>query len=281
MEFLIVTGMSGAGKSTVLKILEDMDFFCVDNLPPSLIPKFAQVCFSPSSDITKVALGLDIRGGKLFNDLFETLESIEAEYRYKILFLEATDEVLRNRYKETRRKHPLSEQISKGIIKERTLLIEIKNRANYIIETTATTPKMLRAKMMEVFSESHIKESLKLIFLSFGFKHGIPLDADLVFDVRFIPNPFYVPQLKELTGNDLQVQEYVMNQEVARVFFDKLINMIEYLMPFYIKEDKHHLMVAIGCTGGKHRSVTITNKLYEYMCKKHKNIIIEHRDITL
>jgi len=279
MEFAIVTGMSGAGKSTALKFLEDLGFFCVDNLPPALIPKFAELCFKPGSDIDKVALGLDIRGGKLFNDLLNTLNSLDDEYKYKILFLDASDKVLLNRYKETRRNHPLSEQITTGIDKERTVLEEIKEKANYIIDTSYIIPRNLKTEINDIFLENKPFSNFRATILSFGFKNGIPIDADIAFDVRFIPNPFYIAELKEMTGNDAPVQDYVMSHEVSTEFLKKLVDMIEYLIPFYIREDKNQLIIAIGCTGGKHRSVTIANKLYDHMQKSGRNAIINHRDV--
>ena len=280
MEFIIVTGMSGAGKSAALKFLEDLGFFCVDNLPPLLIPKFAEVCFKPGTEIERVALGIDIRGGKLFNDLFATLDTLAQ--KYNILFLDASDDILLKRFKETRRHHPLSrgDSLTKGIQKERQLLEEIKDRANYIIDTSYTLPRELKEQINKIFLDKTPFSNLTVTVLSFGFKNGIPRDADNSFDVRFIPNPFYIPHLKEKTGNDKEVQEYVMSHPVALTFFDKLTSMIDYLIPFYIKEDKNQLIIAIGCTGGKHRSVTLANKLYQHLQKLGHNVVVNHRDIN-
>ena len=282
MQFIIVTGMSGAGKSTVLKFLEDLGFFCVDNLPPLLIPKFAEACFKAGSDIEKTALGLDIRGGKLFDDLFTGLESLGEEYNYSILFLDATNEILLNRYKETRRTHPLSkgDSIINGITKERELLLNIKDKSDYILDTTYSLPRQLKEQINDIFLGNKPFSNLTITILSFGFKYGIPNDTDLLFDVRFIPNPFYIAELKEQTGNDKPVQDYVMSHEVSTNFLKKLIDMIDYLIPHYIKEDKNQLIISIGCTGGKHRSVTLANELYTHMHNNNHSVIINHRDVN-
>lgn len=284
MQFVIVTGMSGAGKSTVLKILEDLDFFCVDNLPPSLIPKFAEVCFRPGIDIDKIALGIDIRGGKLFDDLIPGLEAISGEdYQYSILFLDASDEALLKRFKETRRSHPLAknDRIITGIIKERKLLTSIKQKSTHIIDTSQILTRHLREKINDIFVDEKKFNSLMITILSFGFKFGIPTDSDLVFDVRFIPNPFYIHDLKELTGNDTAVSDYVMDCKVSRTFLEKMADMVEFLIPNYINEGKNQLVISIGCTGGKHRSVTLANELYRELTQKGESVIIKHRDIRL
>ncbi|WP_105618351.1 RNase adapter RapZ [Vallitalea okinawensis] len=283
MTFLIVTGMSGAGKSTVIKILEDLGFFCVDNMPPELIPKFAEICFNSTSEFNKVALGVDIRGGKeQFNQLFELLESIkEHEYDYKVLFLDASDETLVKRFKETRRKHPLSkgEPILETITSERNYLSEAKKRANFIIDTSKILPRQLKEEIGAIFLEGKQFESLMVSITSFGFKYGIPSDSDLVFDVRFIPNPFYLPELKEQTGNNPAVREYVMQWDESKEFLQKLDDMVDFLIPFYIKEGKNQLVISIGCTGGKHRSVTLANALYERLKDSDYRVFLSHRDI--
>ncbi|MCL1995443.1 MAG: RNase adapter RapZ [Defluviitaleaceae bacterium] len=279
MEFVIVTGMSGAGKSATLKFLEDLDFFCVDNLPPLLIPKFAEVCFQPGSDITKVALGIDIRGGRLFGDLFATLDSLP--YEYKILFLDARDNVLLKRYKETRRRHPLAPgAISEGIQKEREILSDIRQRATFILDTSHTLSRELKVQINNIFLEQAHFENITITIISFGFKNGIPTDADMIYDVRFIPNPFYKDELRPLTGNDEPVQEYVLSHAVAVTFLEKLKDMLDFTIPYFIKEDKNQLVVAIGCTGGKHRSVTLANKLHEHMKANDHNVVINHRDVN-
>lgn len=282
LNFVIVTGMSGAGKSTVLKFFEDLNFFCVDNLPPSLIPKFAEVCFSAGSEIEKVALGIDIRGGNLFDDLFSVLDELKQnEYNYTILFLDSSDEVLLNRYKETRRSHPLAknDRIITGIEKERDILAKIKERSNFIMDTSYILPRQLKEKINEIFLENKKFDSLMITILSFGFKYGIPNDSDLVFDVRFIPNPFYILSLKEQTGNDMAVKNYVMGMQVSVDFLEKLKDMILFLIPNYINEGKNQLVISIGCTGGKHRSVTLANELNQTLQELGHSVLIKHRDI--
>ena len=281
MKIVIVTGMSGAGKSTVLKFLEDIDYFCVDNLPPSLIPKFIEVCAMPGNDIENVALGIDIRGGRQFGELFGVLTDIRAEVDCKIMFMDCSDEVLLKRYKESRRSHPLAkgERIINGIMRERDMLHEIKRRADYVIDTSHLLTRHLRAQLGEIFLENKGFESLVITVLSFGFKYGIPADADLVFDVRFIPNPFYIADLKPLTGNDVAVRDYVMEQPESEVFLEKLDDMCNFLIPNYVKEGKNQLVIGIGCTGGKHRSVTLANELYTKLRKVGHSVSIIHRDI--
>ena len=281
MKIVIVTGMSGAGKSTVLKFLEDIDYFCVDNLPPSLIPKFIEVCAMPGNDIENVALGIDIRGGRQFGELFGVLTDIRAEVDCKIMFMDCSDEVLLKRYKESRRSHPLAkgERIITGIMRERDMLHEIKRRADYVIDTSHLLTRHLRAQLGEIFLENKGFESLVITVLSFGFKYGIPADADLVFDVRFIPNPFYIADLKPLTGNDVAVRDYVMEQPESETFLEKLDDMCNFLIPNYVKEGKNQLVIGIGCTGGKHRSVTLANELYTKLRKVGHSVSIIHRDI--
>lgn len=281
MEFVILTGLSGAGKSQAIKVMEDIGFFCMDNLPPSLLPKFAELCFQSKRGIDKVALVVDIRGGKFFNDLFESLEDLQNHgYRYRILFLDASNEVLIKRYKELRRPHPLNPngRIIYGIERERKLLEEVREKAHNILDTTNFTIGMLREEIKKIFLEGKETSSLTISVLSFGFKHGIPLDADLVFDVRFLPNPHYIEELREFTGNEKDVRDYVLNWEQSKKFVNKLIDLIDFLIPYYIKEGKTQLVIAMGCTGGKHRSVTIANVLYEYLKKKEQRVIIGHRD---
>ncbi len=282
MRFVIVTGMSGAGKSTVLRFLEDINFFCVDNLPPALIPKFAELCYEQGGEIDKVAMGIDIRGGKLFSDLFSVLSTLQSlGYDYEILFLDASEKILIKRYKESRRSHPLSKggSIAEGIAKERQMLEDVKKKATYIIETSHILTRELKEQINRIFLENQKFESLIITVCSFGFKYGIPVDSDLVFDVRFLPNPFYIQELKELTGNDAPVSNYVMNFEESNVFLDKLTDMLEFLIPQYIKEGKNQLIISIGCTGGKHRSVTLANALYEKLYEKNHNILLKHNDI--
>lgn len=282
MRFVIVTGMSGAGKTSVLKFLEDINFFCVDNLPPALLPKFAELCYEQEGEIERVAMGIDIRGGKLFNDLFEVLSSLQEKgYEYEILFLDASDEVLIKRYKETRRSHPLSKNgsIHEGIQKEREMLRDVKAKATYIIDTSQVLTRQLKEQINGIFVENKNHENLVITIQSFGFKYGIPTDSDLVFDVRFLPNPFYIQELKELTGNDEPVSSYVMNFEESQIFLRKLLDMVEFLIPLYIKEGKNNLVISIGCTGGKHRSVTLANALYAALGQEKHMLLLQHHDI--
>lgn len=282
LKFVIVTGMSGAGKTTVLKFLEDINFFCVDNLPPMLMPKFAELCFEQSNEIDKVAIGIDIRGGKLFNDLFSALSYLtDAGYNYEILFLDASDNSLIKRFKETRRSHPLSRgsSIEQGIQKERQILENVKCKATYIIDTSNILTRELKEQINHIFVENKNFESLIITVCSFGFKYGIPVDSDLVFDVRFLPNPYYISELKEQTGNDADVYNYVMSFEDSKIFLEKLTDMVEFLIPRYIKEGKNQLVISIGCTGGKHRSVTLANALYKSLKNKNHSILLKHNDI--
>ncbi len=239
MKYVILTGMSGAGKSSVLKFFEDIGYFCVDNLPPSLIPKFIELCDKPATEIEKVAIGIDIRGGKLFDDFFTYLSEIKNEnHSFEILFLDCSDEVLLKRYKETRRRHPLAkgERIITGIVRERELLSDIRRKSDYIIDTSHILARQLKQKINDIFIENKDFDSLMINILSFGFKYGIPSDADLVFDVRFLPNPFYIDELKPLTGNDVSVHDYVMKYEESKIFLNKLLDMINFLIPNYIRQ---------------------------------------------
>ena len=274
--------MSGAGKTSVLKFLEDINFFCVDNLPPALLPKFAELCYEQEGEIERVAMGIDIRGGKLFNDLFEVLSSLQEKgYEYEILFLDASDEVLIKRYKETRRSHPLSRNgsIQEGILKEREMLRDVKTKATYIIDTSQVLTRQLKEQINGIFVENKKHENLVITIQSFGFKYGIPTDSDLVFDVRFLPNPFYIQELKEMTGNDEPVSSYVMQFEESNVFLNKLVDMVEFLIPLYIKEGKNNLVISIGCTGGKHRSVTLANALFNALGQDKHTLLLKHHDI--
>lgn len=283
MTFLIVTGMSGAGKSTVIKILEDIGFFCVDNMPSELIPKFAEICFNSNSEFNRVALGVDIRGGKSqFENLFKLLDGEkEHNYDYKVLFLDASDPVLIKRFKETRRKHPLgdSDRIMDIIATEREYLSEAKDRADFIIDTSKILPRQLKEEIQGIFIEGKQRQSLSIMVTSFGFKYGIPNDSDLVFDVRFIPNPFYIAELKEHTGNEACIQEYVMQWDESKEFLNKLDDMVNFLIPHYIKEGKNQLVISIGCTGGRHRSVTLANALYDRLQKEEFRVFVSHRDV--
>ncbi|WP_455716254.1 RNase adapter RapZ [Anaerosporobacter sp.] len=282
MRFVIVTGMSGAGKSSVLKMLEDIGYFCVDNLPIQLILKFAQITYDQSSQLDKIALGIDIRSGEALDGLNEILvEARSKGYSYEILYLDAGNEVLVKRFKETRRNHPLSGtgRVDVGIEIERKKLEFLKKQADFIIDTSHLLIRELKSEIDKIFVQEQEYGNLYITILSFGFKYGIPMDCDLVFDVRFLPNPYYIPELKPQTGNEKPVFEYVMSSPKAKEFLDKLEDMLEFLIPNYIEEGKNQLVVGIGCTGGKHRSVTIANALGNRLSKLEYGIKVEHRDI--
>lgn len=284
MRLVLVTGMSGAGKSTALKMLEDMGYFCVDNLPVPLIPRLSDLIFMPGSEINKVALGIDIRSGHTFDELEKVLDEMKEQgVPLEILYLEASDDVLIKRYKETRRFHPLAggnERVDAGISKEREKIAFVRKKADYLIDTSHILTRELKKQLNKIFVENKEYKNIYITVLSFGFKNGIPNDADLVFDVRFLPNPYYLEELRPLSGNDRPVREYVMKNDKAQQFLNMLLEMVEFLIPNYILEGKTQLVIAIGCTGGKHRSVTLANELYERLEKlENYGIRIEHRDI--
>ena len=284
MRLVIVTGMSGAGKSTALKMLEDMGYFCVDNLPVPLIPKFAELLAVPGTEMNKAALGVDIRSGQSFQELANVLKELdEGGCKYEILYLESSDDVLVKRYKETRRFHPLAGsdgRVEDGLKKERELLGFLKKKANYLVDTSHMLTRELKAELNKIFVQNKEYKNLYITVLSFGFKYGIPNDADLVFDVRFLPNPYYIEELRPMSGNDKPVRDYVMNNDIAKQFLTKLTDMVEFLIPNYISEGNTQLVIGIGCTGGKHRSVTLANELYEALEKTESyGVRIEHRDI--
>lgn len=283
MRLVIVTGMSGAGRTTALKVLEDAGYFCVDNLPVPFIDKFAELTASGNSEITKVAIGIDIRSGKSLGQLEQVLEHMTMEgIPHEILFLDASDEVLVKRYKETRRMHPLAEsgRVEQGITLERDRLAFLKKQADYIIDTSQLLTRELKAELEKIFVDNQSFQNMIITVLSFGFKYGIPEDADLVFDVRFLPNPYYIEELRPQTGNNPPVRDYVMRSELAHIFSDKLEDMMRFLIPNYISEGKSQLVIGIGCTGGKHRSVTLANELYNRLNKNGEyGVRIEHRDI--
>lgn len=283
MRFVFVTGMSGGGKSTALKMLEDLGYFCVDNLPLSMISVFVEMVYSGGGKMEKVALGVDARSGENLSALTTVLEEMTLKnYPYEILFMECQDPVLIKRYKETRRAHPLSGagRVENGISEERKKLAFLKDHADYIIDTSNLLTRELKAELDKIFVQNKEFKNLVITVLSFGFKYGIPSDADLVFDVRFLPNPFYYEEMRPLTGKDALVHDYVMGFDVAKEFLKKLTDMAEFLIPNYISEGKNQLVIAVGCTGGKHRSVTLAMELYEALCKGGNYAVkIEHRDI--
>lgn len=283
MRFVIVTGMSGGGKRTAMKMLEDAGFYCADNMPVALIDKFIELLTVPNCELQKVALGLDVRADQSFDDVNHLVERMrESQYPFEVLFLEASDAVLLKRYKESRRLHPLSSDgdISRGIAEERKILANIRAHADYVIDTTNLLTRELKEELDKIFVNNEHYNSLMINVMSFGFKHGIPQDADLVFDVRFLPNPFYIDELKKKTGLDQEVQDYVMSYPEATQFLDKLTDMIEFLIPFYVKEGKYQLVIGIGCTGGQHRSVTLAGELYKRLCNHGDyGITLRHRDV--
>ncbi|MDO5423694.1 MAG: RNase adapter RapZ [Eubacteriales bacterium] len=283
MRFVIVTGMSGAGKSTALKMLEDMGYFCVDNLPIALVGKFVELACSPGGEINRVALGVDIRSGQALGELEAVLEQLTmGGISYEILFLDASDAVLVKRYKETRRSHPLAKggRVDKGIAEEREKLAFLKKHADYILDTSQLLTRELNQELDKIFMQNQEFKNLMITVLSFGFKYGIPQDCDLVFDVRFLPNPFYIEGLRGKTGNDQEVQDYVMGFELSHVFLDKLTDLLDFLIPNYVLEGKNQLVIGVGCTGGKHRSVTLANRLFERLNRqKEYGVRLEHRDI--
>ena len=283
MRLLILTGMSGAGKSTALKMLEDMGYYCVDNLPIQLLKSFVDLSDRQEFKRQRVVVGIDIRSGETLSLLSDILSELEQDgKKVDVLFMDAEEDVLVNRYKETRRTHPLSqsERIYTGIEKERQAMQFLKERADYIIDTSHLLPRDLKGELEKIFVEDKNYESLFVTIMSFGFKYGIPADADLVFDVRFLPNPYYVEELRPKTGHDREIQQFVMRHPQAHVFLNKLEDMIRFLIPNYISEGKNRLVIAIGCTGGKHRSVTLANELYQRLSQDEGyGLKIEHRDI--
>lgn len=284
MRFVIVTGMSGAGKSSVLKMLEDAGYFCVDNLPVPLLPKFAELISGQEQETTPlIALGVDIRSGEGLATVNKALDSIQAlGLNYEILFLDCHDDVLIKRYKETRRHHPLAVggRLEDGIKNERKKMKFLKQKANYIVDSSHMLVRELKAEIDKIFVKNEPYQNFYVTILSFGFKYGIPKDADLVFDVRFLPNPYYVEDLRPKTGNEQEVRDFVMNCKEYDVFLSKITDLLVFLTPQYIKEGKNQLVVAVGCTGGKHRSVTVARGIYEHLKDNKYSVKIEHRDIS-
>lgn len=283
MRLVIVTGMSGAGKSTAMKMMEDTGFFCIDNLPIPLLDKLVDFTKSFDTQQKKIAIGIDARSGESLDSLNTVLDELsKKDIKYEILFLDAEDNVLVKRYKETRRSHPLAhgERVDKGIRRERRKLEYLKEKADYIIDTSRLLTRELKAELERIFVKDEEFNSLYVTILSFGFKYGIPADSDIVMDVRFLPNPYYVDGLRPKTGNDVEIQQYVMQFSEAKEFLDKLEDLVSFLIPHYIDEGKNQLVISIGCTGGKHRSVTLANELYKRLDgNKDYGLKIEHRDI--
>lgn len=282
IRFVIITGLSGAGKSQSIRSFEDIGYFCIDNLPPMLIPKFAELAAHSEGKINRIALVSDIRGGEFFSRLQESLQLLEEIwFDYEIIFLEADDDVLIRRFKETRRRHPLAEKgsIAEGIKEEKRLLAQIRSKADKIIDTSTLSPHQLKEEIISLYAPDSEQKNILITLVAFGFKYGIPLDADLLFDVRFLPNPHYVEHLRPLTGNDEEVKEYVWKWALTHKFFQKLLDMIQFLVPCYIEEGKPQLVIGIGCTGGKHRSVSIVNELEKMLKGKNYRVVKENRDI--
>ena len=282
MRFVIVTGMSGAGKSSALRMLEDEGFFCVDNLPVMLIEKFADIAHDDKLEVDKVAIGVDIRSGESLGQLSVCLEDMKKNnYSYEILFLDASETALVKRYKETRRKHPLSKggRISDGIAREREKIEFLKQKADYIIDTSSLLIRELKSEIEKIFISGEDYNNMIITVMSFGFKYGIPRDSDLVYDVRFLPNPYYVPELRPLTGNDEPVRTMVSDCKEYVEFMNQLSSMLKFLLPYYKREGKNQLVISIGCTGGKHRSVTVANALYSELSKLPYTVRVFHRDI--
>ncbi len=284
MEIVIVTGLSGSGKSRAMVALEDIGYFCIDNMPPQLIPKISEICNSGKNEkLSKVAIATDVRGGDLFYALYDGLDELKKQnISYKILFLDSVDAVLMNRYKETRRKHPLDDGMlgtQSAINAERAMLGRIKESADYIIDTSFLSPSQLKERIISLFLGDK-RKSMIVHCVSFGFKYGLPNEADLVFDVRCIPNPFYIDELKDKTGLDESVYDYVMKWPQAQIYEKKLVDMIDYLIPLYIDEGKSQLVIAIGCTGGKHRSVVFSEILKKHISENGINVSVNHRDIV-
>jgi len=277
---VLITGLSGAGKTQALHCFEDMGYFCIDNLPPALITKVTELCDRASGGVRELAVVCDVRGGEFFHELNGALGALDSQgFPYQILFLEAEDEVLINRFKETRRRHPISEATVLGAITlERQRLMELRHRSHMIIDTSGMTTQRFRQELHDHFRLERTPR-LTISVVTFGFKHGLPIDADLVFDVRFLPNPFYVPELKNLTGEQPEVQEHVFGSAVARTFMRRLLSLAHFLIPHYLKEGKSHLTIAIGCTGGQHRSIAFGERLAEGLRRKGHAVVLEHRDI--
>jgi len=280
--FIIITGLSGAGKSIAVKCFEDSDFFCVDNIPSQLIFKFAEICLKSKGKLSKIALVIDIRGGIFFKDLYKSLNYLkELGINREILFLEASDEMLMHRFSATRRKHPLniSESILENIRAEREQLKELRSQANLTIDTSNLTPKQLSNEIIRNFIKEK-EQKIQITLISFGYKYGIPIDVDIVFDVRFLPNPFYIDKLKNLPGTNKKVEKYVTEFPVTEHFMEVYFNLLNYLIPYYLKEGKTYLSIAFGCTGGRHRSVVLIDNLVNYLKEKEYKLFVKHRDMN-
>ncbi len=282
VEFTIITGLSGAGKSAAARCFEDMGYFCIDNLPPALVSRMAELCALPGSTVKKVALVSDVRGGRFFEDTQSAIEYLkERDIKYRILFLQASDDVLIKRFKETRRPHPLAEEgrIADGIREERAMLQAVKERADLVIDTSQLTGHELRKKIRDVFLGSLQDETVFVSVMSFGYKYGLPLDADIVMDVRFLPNPHYIDELRHHHGQEEPVRDFVMSQPATKEFTDKFFGLLDFLLPEYIKEGKTYVNIALGCTGGTHRSVALVEAAVVWLKAQGYSVTARHRDI--
>lgn len=283
MDFTILTGMSGSGKTNAIHFFEDLGYFCIDNIPPALIPMLTDILGTVKDKFRNVALVVDVRVGEMINQLLDKVRLLKEEYNVRLIFLDASDDTLVKRYKETRRNHPLNnpDGLLASIEEERKMLYKLKEEADCIIDTTSLTLSQLRDRFNDIYNLTNVNAMFEIKVMSFGFKHGIPMDADNVYDVRCFPNPFYIPELKNKTGNDREVQDYVLKSPSATDFLVKLKDMMDFMIPMYIEEGRKSLIIAIGCTGGHHRSVTFANKLSEHLKENGYTINTIHRDINI
>lgn len=283
MDFTILTGMSGSGKTNAIHFFEDLGYFCIDNMPPALIPMLSDILGTVKDKFRNVALVVDVRVGEMINQLLDKIKLLKEEYNVRLIFLDASDSALVKRYKETRRNHPLNnpQGLLASIEEERKMLCKLKDEADCIIDTTSLSVSELRDRFNDIYNLTNVNAMFEIKVMSFGFKHGIPMDADNVYDVRCFPNPFYIPELKQKTGNDKPVQDYVLNSPSATEFLSKLKEMMDFMIPMYIEEGRKSLIIAIGCTGGHHRSVTFANKLFEHLKEQGYTTNIIHRDINI
>ena len=282
IQFVVITGQSGAGKSEAIRCFEDMGYFCVDNLPPTLISRMSELCLIPGSNIKKVALVIDVRGGEFFNDLQQELQNLEKSgVPYNILFLQASDETLFNRFKETRRRHPLVPEgsVSEGIKEEGRILEAVKGNADIVMDTSEISATDLRDQIRTYFLGLEKQKTLFVTAVSFGYKYGAPVEADLIIDVRFLPNPHYIDELRDFNGKDKQIRDFVLERKETKEFVKKFFDLLSFILPYYVKEGKSYLTIALGCTGGTHRSVTLTEETGNFLKKKGYNVTIRHRDL--
>ena len=284
MEFIIISGLSGAGKSKAASFMEDMGFFCVDNLPAPLIPKFAELGMAGTGEYDRVVLVTDVRSGTNFSALFQSLEALKGmKCPYRILYMDASDDVIIKRYKETRRSHPLAEEcdsLEGAIALERRMLAPLRERAEFVVDTSDLSTAKLRGELLRLFGRGSQEGAMTVSVTSFGFKHGLPREADLVFDVRFLPNPYYDPEMRELTGHDAPVRDFVLGSDETKAFLAAWYNLLDVIMPGYVSEGKQHLSIAVGCTGGQHRSVALAEATGEHLVARGYRVTVTHRDLS-